>query len=133
MPQSKFSQIDKNIEKSRFADFDRSMAMTKQIFNQIRRNAKGSPEGAWFNRKPGQEAIYAEPRNEILQSASSGTWKAPLMKLMKYLGEEGGTTLKNVAKEAQLSQYEYETLEELIKINREAGWTLPKSSGTGGK
>jgi len=118
MPKSPFQKLDESVEQSRFLDFDRSMQITRQIFNHIKSNALGRPTGAWMNRKPGQEAIYAEPKNEMLESQVSGYWKAPLMKMMKYLGEEGGITLKEVAKKANLSDYEIDTLMQLIKHNK---------------
>ena len=133
MQDSKFSQLDKQIEESRFADFDKNWAKTRQIFNYIKSNAMGQPKGAWFDRKEGDEGIYAEPENLMLESQVSGYWKGPLGKMMKYLSEEGGITLKSVAKEAGFSRYEVETLEELIRINKEAGWKSIKKRGTGGK
>ena len=106
----------------KLADFDKSWAVTRKIFDYIKSNAMGQPEGKWFSRKQGDEGIYAEPKNEMLESQSSGYWKGPLLKMMKYLSEKGGITLKDVVKEAGLSKYEAETLEELIRINKEAGW-----------
>lgn len=92
--------------------------IASQILDYISSNARGQPEGKWLDRQQGQEAIYAEPQNEMLQSASSGTWRAPLMKMMKYLSEEGGITLGDVAKRAGLSRYESDTLKTLFQINR---------------
>ena len=117
---SPFQKLDEKVEESRFAQYDRNMRVTREIFKQLKSNALGQPSGAWIGRKSGQEqpGIYAPPENEMVESASSGSWKAPLSKMMKYLSEEGGITLKEVMSEAKLSKYEAETLMDLVKHNK---------------
>ena len=90
--------------------------LTQSIFTHIRSNLFPKNDYKWAERKQGEEGIYANP--EITESASSGSWKAPLSKMMKYLSEEGGTTLKQVMSEAKLSQYEAETLIDLVRHNK---------------
>jgi hypothetical protein len=70
MPKSPFQTLDEKVEESRFAKFDKTMALTREIFKQIRSNALGQPSGEWVNpqRQPGsvQPGIYAPPGNEWL-------------------------------------------------------------------
>ena len=96
--------------------WDDRRKFTKAIFSQIRSNIFPKNDYKWGERKQGEEGIYAEPK--ITESASSGAWKGPLAKMMKYLSEDGGITLKQVMSEAKLSQYEAETLIDLIKHNK---------------
>lgn len=116
---SPFQKLDEKVEGSRMAAYDKNMAITRKIFEQIKSNALGQPSGKWIDHKSGREepGIYGPPKNEMVDSASSGSWKAPLAKMMKYLGEEGGITLKEVMSEAKLSRYEAETIMDLVKHN----------------
>ena len=38
MPKSPFQKLDENVEESRFAAFDKNMAITRKIFQQIKEN-----------------------------------------------------------------------------------------------
>ena len=89
----------------------------RKAFEYLRSNATGQPQGAWFNRKQGQEAIYAEPKNEMLLGQVSGYWRKPLARFLEVVKKNSELPLKEIAKKAKLDRYEVETLSELFKKN----------------
>jgi hypothetical protein len=113
-----------------FATFDEKMKLARGIFSHIRGNLFPSPgknlhEGAahgnpsrFINKADPeyQPSIYAEPEPDF-SFGQSGAWKRPFSTYLQYLSKNPGSSLKNIVKNTDLSEYQAKTLMDLFKKN----------------
>jgi hypothetical protein len=127
-----------------FATFDEKMKMTRGIFNAIRDTIR-MPDAA-VEMATGQRTFSDIPREFIDRSdpnyqesiisgkrpftethgidegdfmlpGQSGAWKGPLSSYLKHVRKNPGSSLKNIVKDTDLSEYQVKTLRSLFKKN----------------
>jgi hypothetical protein len=88
------------------------------VLEYLKSNVTGRPKGEWFNRVAGEEGIYAEPKNEMLIGASSGSWRGPLLRVMEFLSKNKNASVHDFVRGAEVSKYEADTIMKLLKENK---------------